>query len=399
MFIDFFYLLKRNGLPVSLRELLTLLEALQMRVVEFSLEDFYALCRATLVKHEEHLDRFDMLFAQYFQTMYQKSLEEIFKIPEKWLEKGLQERLFTEEEKAMIEAMGGLEKLLERLRELLEKQNERHEGGTQWIGTMGTSPFGMYGYNPEGVRIGEQGRQGRGVKVWDKRFYKNLADNLELDTRSMKMALRRLRILTRLGRQDELDMNRTIKRTGENAGVLDIAMRASKRNRVKVLILFDVGGSMDVYIRQCEQLFSAARYEFKHLEFYYFHNCLYESVWKDNYRRSEERIPTLEVLHKYNQDYKVILVGDASMAPYEVTHKNGSVEHYNEEAGIVWLNRLKEHFPYLVWLNPTMPQYWNYTQSINIIKEFTENRMFPLTLQGLTQAMQALRDKRAKYEE
>lgn len=399
MFIDFFYLLKRNGLPVSLRELLTLLEALQKRVVEFSLEDFYALSRATFVKHEEHLDRFDVLFGQYFQNMYLKPLEEIFKIPEKWLEKGLQERIFSEEEKAMIEAMGGLEALLARLRELLDEQQDRHEGGNRWIGTMGTSPFGMHGYNPEGVRIGNEGKQGRAVKVWDRRYYKNLDDTLELDTRSIKMALRRLRILTRNGRADELDMDKTIKRTGENAGVLDIAMRPSKRNRVKVLMLFDVGGSMDVYIRQCEQLFSAARYEFKHLEFYYFHNCPYESLWKDNTRRHEERLPTLELLHKYNQDYKLIFVGDASMASYEITHKNGSVEGYNEEAGITWLNRLKENFPYMVWLNPTLPQYWSYTQSIGIVREFTEDRMFPLTLQGLTQAMRALRDKRAKYGE
>jgi uncharacterized protein with von Willebrand factor type A (vWA) domain len=287
--------------------------------------------------------------------------------------------------------------LLERLKELLEQQQEKHEGGNKWIGTQGTSPFGMYGYNPEGIRIGKEGRQGKAVKVWDRRFYKNLDDNLELDTRSMKMALRRLRILTRMGRQDELDMDKTIRKTGENAGMLDIAMRASKRNRVKVLMLFDVGGSMDVYIRQCEQLFSAAKYEFKHLEFYYFHNCPYESLWKDNYRRHEERIPTMEILHKYNQDYKVIFVGDASMASYEITHKNGSVEGYNEEAGITWLNRLKEHFPYMVWLNPTLPQYWAYTNSIGVIREFMEDRMFPLTLQGLSQAMKALRDKRMKY--
>lgn len=398
MFIDFFLLLKKNGLPVSLRELLTLLEALQKRVIEFNIDDFYALSRAIFVKHEEHLDRFDVLFGQYFQNMYLTPLEELFNIPAKWLDKGQTERNFSEEEKALIEAMGGLDKLLERLRELLEKQEERHEGGNQWIGTTGTSPFGAHGYNPEGMRIGTEGKQGKAVKVWDKRFYKNLDDTVELDTRTMKMALKRLRMLTRQGRQDELDLDKTIKRTGENAGVLDITMRASKRNRVKVLMLLDAGGSMDVYIRQCEQLFSAARHEFKQLEFYYFHNCPYESLWKDNQRRQEEKTPTLEILHKYNQDYKLIFVGDASMASYEITHKNGSVENYNPEAGIVWLERLKAHFPYMVWLNPTLPQYWNYTQSIGIVRNFTEDRMFPLTLQGLTQAMKALKDKRAKYE-
>jgi hypothetical protein len=399
MFLDFFLLLKHNGIPVTLREHLTLLEALDKRVVEYSLDDFYALSRAVYVKHEQNLDKFDVLFGRYFQGMYKLPIEELFAIPEKWLKRGLEDRIFTEEEKAMIEAMGGLDKLLERIKELLEKQAEKHEGGNTWIGTQGTSPFGAYGYNPEGIRIGQdKSGQGKAVKVWDKRYYKNLDDDVELDTRNMKMALKRLRILTREGSPEELDIDKTIQKTSQNAGILDLEIVPKKKNQVKVLMLFDIGGSMDVYIRQCEQLFSAAKYEFKHLEYYYFHNCLYESVWKDNRRRQEERIPTLEVLNKYNRDYKVIFVGDATMAAYEITSKHGSVEHYNEEAGIVWLNRLKEHFPYMVWLNPTLPQYWEYTQSLKILREFTEDRMFPLTLNGLTQAMKALKDKKRKFE-
>lgn len=400
MFIDFFLVLKKHGIPVTLKEHLLLLEALQERVVEYSIDDFYALSRAVYVKHEQNLDKFDVLFGNYFRGLDRLPVEKIVSIPEEWLKKGLQDRTFTEEEKAMIEAMGGLDKLLERMQELLEKQQERHEGGNTWIGTQGTSPFGAEGYNPEGIRVGQkEGKNGKAVKVWDKRSYKNLDDNVELDTRNMKVAMKRLRILTREGNQMELDVDETIKKTSKNAGVLDLELVPRKKNTVKVLMLFDIGGSMDSYIRLCEQLFSAAKYEFKHLEYYYFHNCLYEYVWKDNRRRFEERIPTLELMNKYNGDYKLIFVGDASMAPYEITAKHGSIEHYNEEAGIIWLNRMKEHYPYFVWLNPTMPQYWDYTPSIKIVREFAEERMFPLTLGGLTQAMKSLKDKKKKFEE
>jgi uncharacterized protein len=401
MFLDFFLFLKRHSLPVSLREHLTLLEALQKRVVEYSVDDFYALSRAIYVKHEINLDKFDVLFGQYFKAIDRLPVEKMVEIPAEWLKKGLEDRIFTEEEKAMIEAMGGIEALMEKLQKLLEEQKERHEGGDTFIGTKGTSPFGAYGYNPEGIRMGQKegGKQGSAVKIWDKRFYKNLNDDVELDTRTMKLAMKRLRILTREGRPDELDLDGTIKKTSENAGILDLKMRPQEKNNVKILMLFDIGGSMDVHIKQCEQLFSAAKYEFKHLEQYYFHNCLYESVWKDNRRRFEERIPTLDLIHKYNSDYKLIFVGDATMASYEITAKHGSIEHYNEEPGIVWLNRMKEHFNYMVWLNPTQPQYWSYTHSIGVIREFTENRMFPLTLGGLTQSMRALKDKKRKFEE
>ncbi len=400
MFLDFFLLLKKNGIPVSLREHLSLLEGLSKKVVEYNLDDFYALSRAALVKHEQNLDKFDVLFGQFFKGIDRLPLEEIFAIPEEWLKRGLEDRTFTEEEKAMIEAMGGLDKLLERLRELFEKQKERHEGGDTYIGTQGTSPFGADGYNPEGIRIGQkEGKQGRAVKVWDKRFYKNLDDNVELNTRNMKVALKRLRILTREGNPDELDVDATIQKTSENAGILDIKMVASKKNRVKVLILFDIGGSMDSYIQLCEQLFSAAKYEFKHMEYYYFHNCLYEYLWKDNRRRHEERLPTLELLNKFNKDYKVIFIGDATMATYEITSSNGSVEHYNAEPGIYWLERMKEHFPYMVWLNPTQAQYWEYTPSIALLRDIFEDRMYPLSLAGLTSAMRALKDRKMKFED
>lgn len=399
MFLDFFLILKQHGIPVTLKEHLMLLEALDKRVIEFSVEEFYALSRAVYVKHEQNLDRFDVLFGRYFQGIDRLPVEKLVEIPAEWLKKGLEDRNFTEEEKALIEAMGGLEKLMERLQELLEQQKERHEGGNTWIGTQGTSPFGAMGYNPEGVRIGQKnGGQGKAVKVWEKREFQNLKDDVELNTRNIKVALKRLRILTREGIPNELDIDGTIQKTGKNAGILELEMIPTRKNRVKVLLLMDIGGSMDSYIHLCEQLFSAAKYEFKHLEYYYFHNCLYEYVWKDNRRRFEERIPTMDLLNKFNGDYKLIFVGDATMAPYEITSKHGSIEHYNEEAGITWLNRMKEHFKYSVWLNPTMPQYWEYTPSIDIIKEFIGDRMFPLTLNGLTQAMKALKDKKKKFE-
>lgn len=392
MFLHFFLLLKEHGLPVSIREYLDLLAVLEKGVGEMRVDDFYAISRTTLIKHEKYLDRFDMLFGNYFKGM-ELIPDETFKdIPEDWLRKNM-ERFFTKEEMEAIEAMGGLDKLMERFKELMEEQQERHEGGNKWIGTGGTSPFGANGYNPEGFRIGQAGSRNRSaVKVWDKRDFRNLDDNVELNTRNMKMALRRLRKFTREGIQEELDLDTTIRKTANNAGILDLELVASKKNRVKVLLLLDVGGSMDDHISQCSQLFSAAKHEFKHLEFFYFHNCLYESVWKDNNRR-EKRIPTFELLNKYNRDYKVIFVGDASMSPYEIVYQGGSIEHWNDEPGIVWLNRIKAQFPDMVWLNPIGKDWWGYTQSIKMIQEFTEDRMFPLTVSGLTDAMKSLKGK------
>lgn len=391
MFIDFFLLLKANGLPVSIREHLTLLEALKIGEAEFSLEDFYHLSRATLIKKEQHFDRFDMLFGHYFKGMELIPNQALRDIPEDWLRKNL-EKLLSEEEKAMIEAMGGIEALMERFRQLMEEQNERHEGGNRWIGTGGTSPFGAYGYNPEGFRIGQEGsRHRRAVKVWDKRQFRNLSDDVELNTRNIKLALRRLRIFTREGVADELDLETTVRKTSENAGLLELQMVPSKKNRVKVLLFFDIGGSMDDHIRECEELFSAARHEFKHMEYFYFHNCLYETVWKDNNRRYSDRLLTMEVLNKYNKDYRVIVVGDASMSPYEITYQGGSVEHYNDEPGLVWLQRLRKQFPHIVWLNPVPKEHWGYTQSIKMLEQLFEGEMFPLTIAGLTDAMKKLR--------
>ncbi|MCS6820425.1 MAG: VWA domain-containing protein [Microscillaceae bacterium] len=400
MFLNFFLLLKNNGIPVSLREHLSLLEALQKRVIDYSIDEFYALCKVCFIKHEKFLDRFDVLFGQFFRGMERISIEQFFQIPQEWLLHNLQERLFTEEEKALIEAMGGLDKLLERFEQLLREQKERHEGGNTWIGTKGTSPFGTQGYNPEGFSIGQKERgQGRAVKVWDRRNYKNLDDQVELNTRNIKMALKRLRILTREGNDLELDLPQTIKKTSENAGYLDLKLVPKKHNNVKILLLFDVGGSMDAFVRLCSELFSAAKHEFKHLEYYYFHNCLYEMVWKDNQRRHTDKISTWELLHKYNRDYKLIFVGDATMATYEITHKNGSVEHYNEEPGAVWLERMRNHFTHYVWLNPTAVEYWEYTPSIRIVREIMQNRMFPLTLAGISQAMKALKDTKLTFEQ
>jgi hypothetical protein len=398
MFLDFFLLLKNDGIPVTIREHLTFLEALDKDVVEYSVDDFYYLSRTSLIKHEHHLDRFDLLFGYFFEGIEKIDMEEFMKIPEQWLKKSFVNEL-SDEDKEMIKAMGGLDKLLERLKELMEKQKKRHQGGNKWIGTGGTSPYGAYGYNPEGIRIGQDGsRHRRAVKVWDKREFKDLDDGVELETRNMKMALRRLRILTREGTKEELDLDKTIDKTSRNAGLLELEMAAAKKNNVKVLLFLDIGGSMDDHIELCSRLFSAAKYEFKHLEHYYFHNCLYESVWKDNVRRWQEAIPTFEVLNTYNSDYKVIIVGDASMSPYELLYQNGSVEHNNDEAGFVWLERLKEQFPDMVWLNPAPIDEWKYTESIGMVKEFMKDRMFPLTMGGLQQAIKALKDKKVKFE-
>ena len=398
MFLDFFLLLKNDGIPVTIREYLTFLEALDEGIAEYSVDDFYYLSRTSLVKHEQHLDRFDLLFKYFFEGVEKIDTEEFMKIPEDWLRKSFVNAL-TDEEKALIKSMGGLDKLLERLRELMKEQKKRHQGGNKWIGTGGTSPFGAYGYNPEGIRIGqEESRHRRAVKVWDKRECRDLDDGVELQTRNMKMALRRLRILTREGVDEELDLDKTIDRTSRNAGFLELEMVPAKKNNVKVLLFLDIGGSMDDHIELCSRLFSAAKYEFKHLEHYYFHNCLYESVWKNNRRRWQEAIPTFQVLHTYNSDYKVIVVGDASMSPYELLYQNGSVEHNNDEPGFTWLERLKNHYPDIVWLNPVPVKQWKYTESIGMVKEFMKDRMFPLTLSGLQQAIKALKDKKVKFE-
>lgn len=395
MFLDFFYLLKKDGLPVSIKEYLLLLEALKKGVANYSVDDFYFLCKTILIKHEQYLDRFDLLFAHYFKGVQYISQALEKDIPKEWLENELN-RLFTEEEKKLIEAMGGMEALMKRLEQLLEEQKERHQGGNTWIGTAGTSPFGNSGYNPEGVRIGGSGGQRSAVKIWEKRQFRDYSDDLELNTRNMKMALRRLRILTREGLQEELDLDTTIQKTCKNAGYIDIAMQASKKNRVKVLLFFDVGGSMDPYVELCSQLFSAARAEFKHLEFFYFHNCIYEGVWKTNALRWDEKIPTMDVLHKFNGDYRVIIVGDATMAPYELSHSGGSIEHHNDESGITWLKRMREHFPYTVWLNPTGEYYWTGIASLKIIQDIFPKRMFPMTMEGLTRAMKELKGKKLR---
>jgi len=391
MFLNFFTELRSAKVPVSLREYLTLMEALDKGVIDRKVEDFYFLSRAALVKDERNLDKFDQVFGHVFKGL--ESVSDIVdeaKIPEDWLRK-LAEKFLTDEEKAEIEAMGGWDKLMETLAKRLKEQEKRHQGGNKMIGTAGTSPFGAYGYNPEGVRIGQdKGRHGRAVKVWDKREFKNLAGDRELGTRNIKMALRKLRKLARDGTPDELDLSATINATARQ-GWLDILMRPERRNTIKVALFLDVGGSMDPFIETCEGLFSAARSEFKRLDSFYFHNCLYEAVWKDNLRRRSEVIPTWDLLHKHPADTKIIFVGDASMSPYEVTVPGGSVEHYNEEAGATWLQRVVEVYDDVIWLNPTPEKYWDYTPSIAMIGEIIgDNRMFPLTLDGLENAMREL---------
>ncbi|MFN4146413.1 MAG: vWA domain-containing protein [Runella sp.] len=399
MFLDFFLLLKRHALPVSIGEYLQLLEGLKRQVIGMDVEEFYYLSRTVLIKNEMHYDLFDRLFGEYFKNIRKIEAEMLeANLPPEWFQNALSREL-TDDEKALIERLGGLDKLFERFQQLLREQQDRHDGGNRWIGTGGTSPFGNNGYHPEGFRVqGESAGNRTAVKVWEHREYKNYDENLELNTRNIKMALRRLRILTREGMDDELDMEETIAGTCRNGGILDIHLHPSRKNNVKVLLLLDVGGSMDEHIELCSELFSAAKYQFKHLEYLYFHNCIYETLWRDNTRR-HSRIPTLEVLHKYNKDYKVIFVGDASMASYEITHPRGSVEHYNEEAGITWLNRFKEQYPHLVWLNPvTIVDYWQYTHSIKLLRDWSENRMFPLTLGGLTQAMKCLKNPKIRFE-
>lgn len=389
MFQNLFMELRSAKVPVTLKEYLVLLEGVEKNIPDYSFDDFYYLARTTLVKDERNLDKFDQVFSHVFKGM--EALDEVLtaQIPEEWL-KALSEKFLTEEEKKMIESLGGWEKLMETLKERLEEQEKRHEGGNKMIGTGGTSPFGAYGYNPEGVRIGqEKGRHGKAVKVWDKREYKNLDDSVELGTRNIKVALRRLRKFAREGAQTELDLPDTIRSTAHQ-GYLDIKMIAERHNKIKVLIFFDIGGSMDAHIRTCEELFSAARGEFKHMEYFYFHNCLYEGVWKDNKRRHNEVIPTWDVLHKYGHDYKVIFVGDATMSPYEITYPGGSVEHWNEEAGAIWLQRVTDIYESAIWLNPVPEKHWEYTPSIEILSQVMSDRMFPLTLEGIDGAMREL---------
>jgi len=390
MFTKFFHELKAAGLPVSLREYLTLMEAMDADLANRDVEDFYYLSRSSLVKDERNLDKFDRVFAHVFKGVQSVADGVNAEIPEDWL-KLLTERYFTEEEKKEIEALGGWDKLMETLKERLEEQKKRHQGGNKWIGTGGTSPFGSGGYNPEGIRIGNEGkRQGRAVKVWEKREYKNLDDSIELGTRNIKVALRKLRRFARQGAPDEFDLGGTIDATAR-AGYLDIKMRPERRNTIKVLLFFDVGGSMDPFVKMSEELFSAARTEFKHMEYFYFHNCLYDFVWRENKRRWTEKIPTWDVLHKYPHDYKVIFVGDASMSPYEVTVPGGSVEYFNEEAGAIWMQRVTDIYESAVWLNPVKEVSWDYTPSTQLIRELMGDRMYPLTLSGIESAMAKLR--------
>lgn len=389
MLIDFFLRLKRGGVPVSVREFLTLLETLKAGAAGTSVDDFYFLGRASLVKDEKHFDRYDRIFGEYIRGL-EASLGPDAQIPLEWLLKKSELDL-SPEEKAMIEALGGLDKLMEAFKKRLEEQKERHQGGSKWIGTGGTSPFGAYGYHPEGIRIGqESGRQGRAVKVWDKREFRNYDDQIELGTRNIKAALRRLRRFAREGAATELDLPHTIDATARNAGYLDLKLVPERHNAIKVLLLLDVGGSMYPHVQLVEELFSAARAEFKHLEHFYFHNCVYESLWKDNYRRHGDRIPTWQVLHTYPHDYKLIFVGDAAMAPYEISEVGGSIEHHNEESGRTWIERLTTTYPHAVWINPEEQQSWPYRQSIRMVEQLLEGRMFPLTLQGLEGAMKAL---------
>jgi uncharacterized protein with von Willebrand factor type A (vWA) domain len=390
MLIQFFFMLREGGLKVSITEFLTLLEVLEKRIAGYSVEEFYYLARACLVKDESLYDRFDRVFSAHFKGIQQLFGEDVSEIPEDWLRRQF-ERLMSDEEKAMVESMGGWDKLMETLRKRLEEQEGRHEGGSKWIGTGGTSPFGAYGYNPEGIRIGQEGsRQRRAVKVWDKREFRNLDDSVELGTRNLKVALRRLRRFAREGAADELDLPDTIDSTARNAGLLDIKMVPERHNAVKVLLFLDAGGSMDDHVRVCEELFSAASGEFKYLEYFYFHNCVYEGVWKDNTRRHSDRTPLMDVLHKYSADYKLILVGDATMSPYEIHYPGGSVEHWNEEAGSTWVKRLLDTYPKAIWLNPEPVQRWEYTPSIRMISELMEERMYPLTVNGLQEGMKAL---------
>lgn len=391
MLTDFFFRLRKVQIPVSITEYLTLLRALEARIAGFSIDDFYYLARATLVKDERFYDRFDQVFGDYIrgkQTAFDAILGEI---PLEWLRKQKELNL-TDEEKKLIESLGGWDKLMETLRQRLAEQKQAHHGGNKWIGTGGTSPFGAYGYNPEGIRIGQgQSRQGRAVKVWDRRDYQNLDDKIELGTRNIKIALRKLRRFAREGAEEELDLDDTIRSTARKAGLLDIKLVPERRNTTKVLLFLDVGGSMDSHVKICEELFSAARAEFKHLEHFYFHNFLYETVWRDNQLRSNVRVPTARVMNTYGADHKIVFVGDATMSPYEIMAVGGSIEHWNEEPGATWMARMLAVYPYAVWLNPQPEDYWSYIPSIGMARQLMSDRMFPLTIDGLDRAMKALK--------
>ncbi|RLQ22927.1 VWA domain-containing protein [Seongchinamella sediminis] len=389
MLINFFHGLRDAGVPVTTRELLDLLEGMKQRVAFGSMDEFYFFSRTCMVKDEKYFDRFDRAFGLHFKDL--EALDDVIEalIPDDWLRSEFIKNL-SAEEKAKIESLGGLEKLIEEFKKRLEEQEKRHEGGNKWIGTGGTSPFGQEGYHPEGIRVGPNGRNKKAVKVWEKRDFRNLDDSVELGTRNIKVAMRRLRKFARTGAADELDLDDTIGSTARNAGLLDIKMVPERHNAVKVLLFFDVGGSMDPHVKVCEELFSAARTEFKHMEYFYFHNFIYESVWKNNIRRHNERTPLLDVLHKYSHDYKVIFVGDASMSPYEILQPGGSVEHWNEESGEVWMRRLQEVYDKVIWINPVPEDEWQYTQSVAITHKLLAGKMFPLTLKGLEEGMSYL---------
>ena len=389
MLINFFQTLKNTGIPVSVKEYLVLLEAVKAGLVVASVDGFYLLARTCLVKDEKYFDRFDRAFSAWFKDL--ETVDDIINalVPEDWLRAQLEKHL-SDEEKAKIQSLGSLEKLLEEFRKRLEEQEKRHSGGSKWIGTGGTSPFGNSGYHPEGIRVGGESRNRSAVKVWEERHYQNLDDSVALGTRSIKMALRRLRKFARTGAEEELDLDNTIRCTARNAGLLDIKMVPERHNAVKVLVFFDVGGSMYPYVRTCEELFSAARSEFKHLDYFYFHNFFYDFVWRDNQRRRNETTRTWDVLHTYPQDYKVIIVGDASMAPYEIVSVGGSVEYMNRESGVTWMTRLQESFEKVIWFNPTPKAHWGYTQSIGLIQELVEEHMYPLTLDGLDRGVRYL---------
>ncbi len=389
MLVNFFHVLKDTGVPVTPRELLDLVEAMEHRLAFGDMDDFYSLSRAILVKDEKYYDRFDRAFGLHFQDL--EALDDVIEamIPDDWLRSEFMKQL-SEEDKAKIESLGGLEELIEQFKERLEEQKKRHSGGNKWIGTEGTSPFGNDGYHPEGIRVGGESKNKRAVKVWDRRDFKNLDHGVELGTRNIKIAMRRLRKFARTGATEELDLDDTIKSTARNAGLLDIKMVPERHNAVKVLLFLDVGGSMDPHVKVCEELFSAARTEFKHLEYFYFHNFIYESVWKNNIRRFNERTATLDLMHKYAHDYKVVFVGDASMSPYEIMQPGGSVEHWNEESGELWMRRLRETYEKCIWINPVPEDEWEYTQSIAIIRQLMDGKMYPLTLRGLEDGMSFL---------
>jgi len=388
---EFFYRLRKVQIPVSITEFLTLMAALEARVAGFSVDDFYYLARATLVKDERFFDRFDQVFGEYVrgqQTLFEEILGEI---PLEWLQKQKELNL-SDDEKKQIESLGGWDKIMETLRQRLEEQKRAHHGGNKWIGTGGTSPFGAYGYNPEGVRIGQkEGRSGRAVKVWDKREFQNLDDQVELGTRNIKVALRKLRRFAREGAEEELDLDDTIRSTAHKGGMLDIKLVPERRNTTKLLLFLDVGGSMDPHVKVCEELFSATRTEFKHLEHFYFHNFVYETVWRDNQMRNNQRYPTQQLMNTYAADHKVVFVGDATMSPYEIMAVGGSIEHWNEESGATWMARLLAVYPHAVWLNPQPEDYWSYIPTIGMVKELVSERMFPLTIDGLERAMKALK--------